>query len=142
MTLIVSRKQVDALGFDLTAAVAAFTIALDHHASTINEPAPTAHPIIEAIVRGHDGSFVVSDDDEPEQSPLTRIPKAEIWRRLTEEEAEVVDAALQAAPLRLRRIFEAAQYLDTGDPDYPALRAGIVAALSEERANEVLTPTY
>lgn len=73
---------------------------------------------------------------------LTRTAKADVWRRLTDEEAEVLDAALLAAPLRLRRIFEAAQYLDTADADYPALRAGIVAALGETRANEVLTPTY
>lgn len=72
-------------------------------------------------------------------NPSTRIAKADVWRRLNDEEAEAVDAALQAAPLRLRRIFEAAQYLDTTDADYPALRAGIVAALGESRADEVLT---
>lgn len=80
---------------------------------------------------------------EPPPAPiLTRIAKADLWRRLTEPEAETLDAALQAAPLRLRRIFEAAQYLDTTDEDYPALRAGIVAALGEARADEVLAPTY
>jgi len=51
---------------------------------------------------------------------------------MTDQEAEEVDAALQAAPLRLRRIFEAAQFL----------RSGIAAALGESRADEVLAPTY
>lgn len=74
--------------------------------------------------------------------PLTRTAKADVWRRLTDQEAEALDAALLAAPLRLRRIFESAQYLDTTDADYPALRAGIVAALGEPRADEVLEPTY
>ncbi|SEM68554.1 hypothetical protein SAMN04515666_11910 [Bosea lupini] len=78
----------------------------------------------------------------PSAPTFTRIPKAEVWRRLTDEEAEAVDAALQAAPLRLRRVFEAAQFLDTADADYPALRAGVEAALGATRANEVLAPTY
>lgn len=78
----------------------------------------------------------------PPAPVFTRIPKAEVWRRLTDEEAEAVDAALQAAPLRLRRVFEAAQFLDTADADYPALRAGVEAALGATRADEVLAPTY
>ncbi|OJV11769.1 MAG: hypothetical protein BGO20_09550 [Bosea sp. 67-29] len=61
---------------------------------------------------------------------------------MTDQEAEEVDAALQAAPLRLRRIFEAAQFLSQNDDDYPALRSGIAAALGESRADEVLAPTY
>ncbi len=72
----------------------------------------------------------------------TRLPKAELWRRLTEEEADLLDAALTAAPLRLRRIYEAASYLDTTDDDYSVLRDGIVAALGEARTVEVLAPTY
>ncbi len=73
---------------------------------------------------------------------LTRISKADLWRRLTDEEAELLDAALQAAPVRLRRVFEAAQYMDVNDPDYAALRSGIVEALGAVRAEEVLRPTY
>lgn len=84
-----------------------------------------------------DGAIV-----DPPAPVLTKVAKADLWRRLTEPEAVTLDAALQAAPLRLRRVFEAAQYLDTTDEDYPALRAGIVGALGEARANEVLAPTY
>ncbi|WP_336812228.1 hypothetical protein [Bosea sp. MMO-172] len=90
---------------------------------------------------GADDPEVVSFLNPPAPGP-TRLFKAELWRRLTEAEADALDAALAAAPTRLRRIFEAAQYLDTADPDYPALRAGIVAALGEARADEVLAPTH
>ena len=72
----------------------------------------------------------------------SRLAKADLWRRLSDEEAETLDVALQQAPIRLRRIFEAAQYLDTADDDYQALRAGIVAALGADSADEVLAPTY
>lgn len=76
------------------------------------------------------------------EPPLTRLWKADIWRRTTDAEAEALEAMLATAPVRLRRIFEAAQYLDIDDADYPALRSGIVAVLGEERAAEVLTPTH
>ena len=72
----------------------------------------------------------------------TRLPKAELWRRLEEGEPELLAAALNAAPVQQRMIYEAATYLDTTDPHYPALRAGIVEALGEPRANVVLAPVY
>ena len=75
-----------------------------------------------------------------EAPPRTTLSKADLWRRLTDDEADMLDAALSMAPTRLRRIFEAAQYLDTTDADYPALREGVIAALGEERADVVLTP--
>lgn len=79
----------------------------------------------------------------PETPPSpTRLYKATLWRRLTDDEATTLDAALSAAPTRLRRIFDAAQFLDSADADFPALRAGVVAALGEQRASEVLTPEF
>jgi hypothetical protein len=119
---------------------------------------------IETMVIRSDGVYVLVDGDHedtvqyrlwldagnslgeairpPQSAPvLSRLPKAELWRRVSDEEAEAMDAALSSAPLRLRRLFQAAQYLDTGDADYPMLRAGIVAAIGEERAVEVLAPT-
>lgn len=79
----------------------------------------------------------------PDASPSpTRLYKASLWRRLTDDEAVTLDAALSASPTRLRRIFDAAQFLDTADADFPALRFGIVAALGEQRAAEVLTPEF
>ncbi|MCO5092679.1 hypothetical protein [Bosea sp. (in: a-proteobacteria)] len=96
----------------------------------------------EAWAALHGSGLAIEPYSAPPVPALTRIAKADLWRRLTDEEAELLDTALAAAPLRLRRIFEAAQYLDTGDPDHPALRAGIVGALGEQRADEVMAPTY
>ena len=78
-------------------------------------------------------------EPEPEREKFI-LSKLTLWRRLTDEEADTLEAALAAAPTRDRRMFEAAQYLDTRDEDYPTLRAGVVAALGEERADEVLQP--
>lgn len=73
---------------------------------------------------------------------LTKLYKATLWRRVSDEEAELLHGALAQAPFRLRLIFEAAQHLDTTDDDFPALRAGVVAALGEARADEILAPEF
>lgn len=69
------------------------------------------------------------------------ISKADIYRRCTDAEAEALLAALMAAPIRLQGIFSGATMINTGDDYFPALRAGIVAALGETRADEVLVPS-
>jgi len=65
MTLRIPKSQADALGLDLTAAVRSFGAALAAHARTVNKPAPSAHPIVEEIVRMHAGAFEVFDDRTP-----------------------------------------------------------------------------
>lgn len=62
MTLRIPKSQADALGLDLTAAVRVYAAALAAHAKTVNKPAPSAHPLVEEIVKAHDGSFEVYDD--------------------------------------------------------------------------------
>ncbi|MCZ8098844.1 MAG: hypothetical protein O9972_13085 [Burkholderiales bacterium] len=74
------------------------------------------------------------------ESLFTRLSKAELWRRCTDAEAEALALALSQAPLRLQMVFQAAQFLDTNDPDYPAMREGVIAALGLVRANAVLKP--
>jgi hypothetical protein len=105
---------------------------------TEDEPSWLQSIIAEAL----EGGEVIAPYEAPADPALTKVSKADVWRRLTDQEAEEVDSALQAAPLRLRRIFEAAQYLDVNDDDYPEIRTAIVTALSEKRADEVLQPTY
>lgn len=79
--------------------------------------------------------------DAPPPAPLRyQIAKADIWRRATDAEADAMDAALNAAPPRLRRIYSAAQYIDSGDEWFGELRAGIAAAVGETRAAELLAP--
>lgn len=78
----------------------------------------------------------------PELPQPTRLAKAELWRRCSDREVEALAFALSQAPLRLQMIFRDCDYLDTTDADYPALRGGIAAALGDDRAAEVLQPTY
>lgn len=81
--------------------------------------------------------------EEGENVPVepTKIVKADIWRRATEEEAEGMSLALAAAPVRLREMYNAATYISINDPEFDALRAGIAAVVGEERAAIILKPT-
>lgn len=94
-----------------------------------------------------DGEPVEISDEEwaaqnPEPAPSEPMPyqiaKADLWRRATEKEAEAMDAALSDAPARLRRAYDAAQYIASDDPWFPELQAGITAAIGAKRAAVIL----
>jgi DNA-directed RNA polymerase specialized sigma24 family protein len=70
--------------------------------------------------------------------PPTLTYKADLYRRATEDEAERIEEALAAAPVRQRRLFEAAQYLDHADPEFAAMHEALVGLFGEERADELL----
>lgn len=110
----------------------------------VEPPAPPAGKVVvlgppvvegEQVVR----SYTLEDASPP--APIRyQIAKADIWRRATDAEADAMDAALNAAPVRLRRTYSAAQYIDSGDEWFPELEAGIAAAVGPERAAELLAP--
>jgi hypothetical protein len=74
----------------------------------------------------------------PPSEPAGRTAKADIWRRATDAEASVIAQALDALPLRKRRIYDDATYLDHGDPMFAELWAGFVQAFGNARASELL----
>lgn len=59
MAYRISSDELDALGFDLASAVGAYQTAREAHKLTEGVPAPTAHPVVEDIVRRHGGQFEV-----------------------------------------------------------------------------------
>lgn len=89
----------------------------------------------------YDGSkFTAPSLPDPPAAPAV-IYKADIFRRATEDEAEAMTAALSQASARLQGIFAGAQMLSTDDPDFPMIRAGIIAAVGETRADQLLAPS-
>ncbi|WP_434713001.1 hypothetical protein NMA58_08465 [Rhizobium sp. YTUHZ045] len=68
------------------------------------------------------------------------IGKSTPWRRMSDDEVADVDAAMQAAPLKQRRIYEAASYISTEDELFGTLKALLSAVLSPARAEELLAP--
>lgn len=88
----------------------------------------------------YDGESFHSSPSEP-VAPLTTIFKADIWRRATDAEAAIIDAELNAQPVRLRRMWQDSQTLATTDEMYPAVYAAFLAAFGEERAKQLLAPS-
>lgn len=90
-----------------------------------------------------DGKFVAPppvEQPEPEPIVLTKISKNLIWERATDAEAEQMDAALKAQPVRIRRIYDGATFISTEDELYGLLRAAMVQMFGEKRAAELLEP--
>lgn len=93
----------------------------------------------------YDGSIFspppLPEPEKPTPVVLTSISKDAIWRRATDEEAEQMEAALQAQPVRLRRIYEGATFISAEDELYGVLAATLVQLFGAERADELLEPT-
>lgn len=72
-----------------------------------------------------------------------QIPKTLPWLRMTSQEADLVLAAIQKQPPKFRAIYDAAQYLFSGDDLWGYLNECLASVVGEERAKELLaTDTY
>ena len=89
---------------------------------------------LEAVIAAH-------DPDKPFQFQMTRVYKADVWRRATDAEAAQIDALLKAQPVRLQRLWDDAQFLLTTDELFASVQAGAVSLFGAERAAELLQPT-
>lgn len=79
---------------------------------------------------------------QPPNLPVkTKLFKADVWRRCTDSEAALLDAALSAQPVRLRRMWDDATFISSTDELYSTLKAGITAIIGAKRAGELLEPT-
>lgn len=84
-----------ALGYDLAAAIAAYTAELELFATSEGDPAPAADALVDRIVRQHDGLFViVPAPATPEQQPLPRDPR--YYRSPAERRAILAKDAAEA----------------------------------------------
>lgn len=87
-----------------------------------------------------------TDDERAEREGMVfpassyRIGKSTPWRRMTDAEAELTATAIQAQPVREQMIYNAASYIDSGDPLYAQLRQLLSALHGETRADELLAP--
>ncbi len=77
----------------------------------------------------------------PPISGAYRIAKTAPWRRMTDEEAELITGAMRQANARQKAIYDAASYLSSDDPLWSTLHDMIAATLgSASRADELLAP--
>lgn len=96
MVLAIDHDTFDALGLELLrAAVADFQAAVAAHAFTVDVPAPQAHPMIERIVKQHQGQFSVLPADAP---PLPASDVTMLQARIDTLETTIngkIDAAVE-----------------------------------------------
>jgi hypothetical protein len=134
MTLAIDHAVIDkqfGSADALATAVSEYQAAREAHAATEGTPAPSAHPIVEAIARDHAGAFevVAAEAPVPPATEREALPKSVIVRRLND--AGLLGAARSAldADLYARERWYAADrpviYRD--DPEALALLATIGA---------------
>ncbi|MFH6786624.1 hypothetical protein [Methylobacterium sp. MA0201] len=85
-----------------------------------------------------DGTFVDPAAEAP--SPVTVVAKVDFYRRCSDAEAVAIDAAFAAQPVRLRRIFDAAQTFRSDAEEWPLLVGAATQLFGAERAGELLAP--
>lgn len=78
---------------------------------------------------------------EPTEPKFYTVNKTDLWKRCTEDEAEILQAALAQASAKMQGVFNGATVLHSNDEFFPMLQAGISDAVGEERANEILAPS-
>jgi hypothetical protein len=91
--------------------------------------------------RWEDGHVVPYEPPAPPEPPVVLYP-ADLWRRAGDEEAEQIEAAMNAQSARLRNLFRTAQTYQSDDPLWPVLHEAAVGLFGEERAAELLAPSF
>lgn len=84
------------------------------------------------------GCTRVRDPDAPK---VVVVAKIEFYRRCSEQEALAIDAAFAAQPLRLRRIYDAAQTFRTDAEEWTLLLGAATQLFGADRAAQLLAPT-
>lgn len=98
---------------------------------------PPAHdPAIKSL--GWDGTKWTLTDIPP--APY-RIAKADIWRRASEEEVDILNTLLSTSEIRMQRIYDGATYVSSDDDLFPMLEAALISAIGQARTDAILAPS-
>ncbi len=76
----------------------------------------------------------------PAVEPVTIIPAVTLWERMTDAEAEQVNAAMATQPFRTRQIFLTANTFRSDHELWPMLMQMAIDLFGEDRAAELLSP--
>lgn len=87
-----------------------------------------------------DGKITLPPEPEPidPPEPVTILPSVTLWERLTELEAEQVNAAMATQPFRTRQIFLTANTFRSDHELWPLLVQMATDLFGEARAGELL----
>ncbi|ALN73530.1 hypothetical protein [Aureimonas sp. AU20] len=79
--------------------------------------------------------------DPPLISQATITYKADVWRRSTEEQAAAIDTELTKLDVRMRRLWDDAQYLDHSTEEFALLQATMLQAFGQAETDRILAPS-
>ncbi|MCR8490953.1 hypothetical protein ABDF71_22960 [Ochrobactrum sp. WV_118_8] len=92
-----------------------------------------------ALWQSLDGTLTTPPPPEPVESPsVVVIPSVSLWERLTEAEAEQVNAVMATQPFRTRQIFLTANTFCSDHELWPLLQQMAIELFGEVRAAELL----
>lgn len=109
-------------------------------------------------VQPDDGEWFIGSDDEelkmgqvydpetnevhtPEVVGTHFVRAGDLWERLTDDEAEQVEAAIATQPVRTQNIFRARTEYHSDHELFPLLTQIATQLFGEERASEILAPS-
>lgn len=93
-------------------------------------PEETAQTDIDAVQKKLD-ALRAGTLTAPTLAALIITYKADVVRRCTDDEAAAFDAALTAASVKLRLLWNSIQYIDHAAPEFQVLHDAILAALTK-----------
>ena len=104
-----------------------------------------------------DGGYMIASDKpievgaifDPEENELLGpqvnvtyfVRAGDLWERVTEEEAEAIEAAIATQPIRIQNIFRARTEYHSNHELFPLLTEIAETLFGKERASEILAPS-
>ncbi|WP_198650727.1 hypothetical protein [Agrobacterium pusense] len=89
--------------------------------------------------RWENGGIVEIDPPAPAvPDPITIVNNVDLWSRMTDDEADLVGAAMEEQPFRVRKIFESASTFRSDHELWPLLVQIATTLFGEVRAEEIL----
>ncbi|WP_235889927.1 hypothetical protein [Brucella haematophila] len=91
------------------------------------------------FIKNDDGEYQLVEHTPPEPEPdATVLPAVTLWERMTDDEAEQVNAAMATQPFRTRQIFLTANTFRSDHELWPLLVQMATELFGEERAGDLL----
>lgn len=84
---------------------------------------------------------ILARKTEKPEPPQLRTLKTDVWQRCTVDEAEILDAALDQAPAKERRIWSDSLSIEHDSEYFATLKAQMESQFGEQRTAELLAPS-
>lgn len=97
------------------------------------------NPGLRKWVNGEMAEYIPPSVEIPD--PVTVVFSVDLWSRMTDDEADLVGAAMEEQPFRVRKIFESASTFRSDHELWPLLVQIATTLFGAERAGEILAPS-